>query len=253
MLCDGAKIGVRVKKQRTLRIRTSGYVRCLLSMIRFPMIYLILSLGLSLAACQSPQPSDAQAQSEQKSKKTWSVEPTADDGFARAYFASGCFWCVEAIFESVRGVEEVISGYAGGAEKSPTYDAVSAGRTGHTEAVVIIYNRDEVSYATLLDVYYGSHNASTVNGQHPDYGRQYRSAIFFTSEEERTMAEAAKAKAQNDYREPVATELVPYSQFWQAEAYHQDYERLNPDNPYVQKVSVPRLERFKARFPDLLK
>jgi peptide-methionine (S)-S-oxide reductase len=217
------------------------------------MTYFILSLGLTLAACQSPQSTDVLDQSEQRTKKSWSVEPTAKDGFARAYFASGCFWCVEAIFESVRGVEEVISGYAGGSEKNPTYDAVSAGRTGHTESVVVIYNPDEVSYATLLDVYYGSHNASTVNGQHPDFGKQYRSAIFFTSDEERVLAEAAKAKAQNDYREPVATEIVPYTQFWEAEAYHQDYERLNPDNPYVQKVSIPRLERFKARFPDLLK
>ncbi len=217
------------------------------------MTYFILSLGLTLAACQSPQSTDVLDQSEQRTKKAWSVEPTANDGFARAYFASGCFWCVEAIFESVRGVEEVISGYAGGSEENPTYDAVSAGRTGHTESVVVIYNADEVSFATLLDVYYGSHNASTVNGQHPDFGKQYRSAIFYTSDEERVLAEAAKAKAQNDYREPVATEIVPYSKFWEAEAYHQDYERLNPDNPYVQKVSIPRLERFKARFPDLLK
>lgn len=236
-----------------MHIRTSEKVRCCRMMKPIHMIIFTLTVALAFAACQPQHPNDDQPHEEQKSKKKWSVEPNADDGFSRAYFASGCFWCVEAIFESVRGVEEVISGYAGGSEENPTYDAVSAGRTGHTESVVVIYDAQAVSYTTLLEVYYGSHDASTVNGQHPDYGRQYRSAIFYTTDEERSMAESAKAKAQGEYRDPVATEIVSYSRFWEAEAYHQDYERLNPGNPYVQKVSIPRLERFKSRFPDLLK
>lgn len=173
--------------------------------------------------------------------------------FSRAYFASGCFWCVEAIFESVTGVEEAISGYAGGDEKNPTYRDVSAGKTGHAESVEVIYRPDVVSYETLLEVYYGSHNSTTVNGQHPDYGRQYRSAIFYLGDDEKALAFKAKEKEASKQADPVATEIVPLERFWCAEVYHQDYERNNPGNSYVQNVSIPRLKRFQAAFPELLK
>ncbi len=176
-----------------------------------------------------------------------------DQGLSRAYFASGCFWCVEAIFESVKGVEEAVSGYAGGSENNPTYQQVSAGKTGHTETVEVIYDPEVVSYATLLEVYYGSHDPTTVNGQHPDFGRQYRSAIFYTSDEEKQLAEAAKAKAAKAHSAPIATEIVPLTKFWPAEKYHQNYERRNPNDSYVRAVSIPRLKRFKQRFPHLLK
>lgn len=175
--------------------------------------------------------------------------------YSKAYFASGCFWCVEAVFESVKGVEEVISGYAGGEEKNPTYEQVGAGKTGHAEAVEVYYDPEVISYETLLTVYYGSHNPTTVNGQHPDYGRQYRSVIFYTNENEEKAALAFKRKLNEsgEYGEPIATEIVPFTTFWKAEDYHQDYERLNPNQPYVKSVSIPRLNRFKEKFPELLK
>lgn len=176
-----------------------------------------------------------------------------DEGLSRAYFASGCFWCVEAIFESVEGVKEAVSGYAGGKEKNPTYQQVSAGRTGHTETVEVIYDPNVVSYETLLEVYYGSHDPTTVNGQHPDFGRQYRSAIFYQTDEERIAAEKAKTQAGEQHRAPIATEITPLTTFWPAEGYHQDYERRNPNDSYVRAVSIPRLNRFKQRFPHLLK
>lgn len=176
-----------------------------------------------------------------------------DEGLRRAYFASGCFWCVEAVYESVEGVVEAVSGYAGGSEKNPTYQQVSAGKTGHTETVEVIYDPNVVSYETLLEVYYGSHDPTTVNGQHPDFGRQYRSAIFYTTEEERVAAEKAKAKAATQHSKPIATEIVPLTKFWPAEGYHQDYERRNPGDSYVRAVSIPRLNRFKQQFPHLLK
>lgn len=175
--------------------------------------------------------------------------------FSKAYFASGCFWCVEAIFESVRGVEEAISGYSGGKEKNPTYRQVSGGRTSHAEAVEVYYDSSVVSYETLVKVYYGSHNPTTVNGQHPDYGPQYRSMIYYKNKKEKKIAEEFKAKldASGEYKKPIATEIVPFVKFWVAEEYHQDYEKRNPNQPYIKNVSIPRLKKFQAKFPELLK
>ncbi|MBI1267802.1 MAG: peptide-methionine (S)-S-oxide reductase MsrA [Cryomorphaceae bacterium] len=177
------------------------------------------------------------------------------DTYSKAYFASGCFWCVEAVYESVRGVVEVESGYSGGKEKNPTYEQVGAGRTGHAEAVVVYYDPAVVDFATLVDVYYGSQDPTTVDGQAPDFGRQYRSIIFYSNENERLIAEEKKrALAESGmYSAPIATEIVAFEKFWPAEDYHQNYEKLHPDNGYVMKVSIPRLNRFKAKFPELLK
>lgn len=175
--------------------------------------------------------------------------------YKKAYFASGCFWCVEAIFESVRGVEEAISGYSGGKEANPTYEQVSRGSTGHAEAVEVYYDPDVVSFETLVEVYYGSHNPTTVDGQAPDFGKQYRSIIFYQNDEEKKIAEDYKAKleASGKYDEPIATEIVPFKKFWVAEDYHQNYERNHPDQPYVKNVSIPRLRKFQAKYPELLK
>lgn len=185
-----------------------------------------------------------------------SIEINEDqDKYQKAYFAAGCFWCVEAVFESVDGVADAISGYSGGTEKNPTYDDVGYGRTSHAEAVEVIYDPAVVSYATLLEVYYGSHNPTTVNGQKPDFGRQYRSMIYYTNDEEKALATAFKDQldASGQYGSPIATEIVAFTKFWKAEAYHQNFERLNPNNSYVKSVSIPRLNRFKAKFPHLLK
>lgn len=177
------------------------------------------------------------------------------DSLSTAIVASGCFWCVEAIFESLEGVPEAISGYAGGEEEDPTYSAVSAGRTGHAEAVLVYYDSTVIDYPTLLRVYYGSHDPTTVDGQAPDFGRQYRSVIFWGNEEERRVAERFRDSldASGAYDEPIATEIVGRDRFWPAEEYHQDFERRNPEHPYVRQVSIPRLERFRERFPALLK
>lgn len=175
--------------------------------------------------------------------------------YKKAYFASGCFWCVEAIFESVDGVAEAVSGYAGGKEKNPTYQQVGSGQTGHTEAVEVYYDPEVVSFETLVKVFYGSHDPTTVNGQAPDYGTQYRSAIFYQNESEKKIALAYKTKLDKSkkYSDPIATEISKLTTFWKAEDYHQNYERLNPNQPYVRQVSIPRLNRFKKKFPELLK
>ncbi len=175
--------------------------------------------------------------------------------YAKAYFASGCFWCVEAVFESVKGVEEAVSGYSGGNEKNPTYSQVSAGLTGHAEAVEVYYDPKVVSFKTLVMVYYGSHDPTTVNGQSPDFGSQYRSIIFYQNEIEKNIAESFKDSLDKSgtYSNPIATEITQFEKFWIAEDYHQDYERNNPNQPYVKSVSIPRLNRFKEKFQTILK
>ena len=177
------------------------------------------------------------------------------DSLSTATFASGCFWCVEAIFESLHGVREGVSGYAGGEEENPTYDEVSAGRTGHAESVMVYYDSTVIDFPTLVRVYYGSHDPTTVDGQAPDFGRQYRSVIFYANEEEKRIAESFRDSLEGSgaYDEPIATEILPLERFWPAEEYHQDYERRNPDHPYIRSVSIPRIERFRERFPELLK
>lgn len=185
-------------------------------------------------------------------KKSTNYVPNADTKIA--YFASGCFWCVEAIFESVKGVEEAVSGYAGGHTKNPTYESSNTGKTGHAETVAVYYNPKIVSFKTLVDVFFGSHNPTTVNGQHPDYGSQYRSIAFYSNSEEKQIIETTIAKLNKEqYDGKIATEVKKLDTFYKAEEYHQDFEKRNPNQPYIKAVSIPRLNRFKAKFPELLK
>jgi peptide-methionine (S)-S-oxide reductase len=175
--------------------------------------------------------------------------------YETAYFASGCFWCVEAIFESVKGVKEVISGYAGGKASTANYQLVSAGRTDHAEAVEVYYDPKVVSYETLVKVFFGSHDPTTLNRQGPDAGRQYRSAIFYKNPKEKKIVDTYIKKLIDEkvFRGTITTEVVPFKAFYDAEDYHQDYEANNPNNPYIRGVSIPRLKRFQKKFPELLK
>ncbi len=176
------------------------------------------------------------------------------DTLQHAYFAAGCFWCVEAIFESIEGVYEVTSGYAGGKEKNPTYDQVSSGKTGHAETVKIDYNPKVVSYETLLEAFFGSHDPTTLNQQGPDFGTQYRSIIFYQNQAESVAAEKMIQKLLDQkVFDKITTEVIPLEKFYPAEIYHQDYEKNHPDNPYVQKVSRPRIDAFKRKFKHILK
>lgn len=171
-----------------------------------------------------------------------------------AYFASGCFWCVEAIFESVEGVSEAVSGYAGGKTLNPTYETIGTGKTGHAEAVAVYYNPKKVSFKTLVDVFFGSHDPTTINGQHPDYGSQYRSIAFYSSNEEKKVIDTAIKKLNKEiYNGKIVTEVTEYTIFYVAEEYHQNFEKRNPNNGYVKNVSIPRLKRFQKKFPELLK
>ena len=207
---------------------------------------LFISLSFSFTSCQTISKQDAIINAE-------AIEVPIKNGLAKAYFASGCFWCVEAIYESVNGVTEVINGYAGGHTDNPTYQLSNTGRTGHAEAVEIYYDPSIVSFSTLLDVYFGSQNITQVNGQGPDRGSQYRSIIFYQNEDQKVTILNKIKELEKALQVNVAAEIYPFLKFWQGEDYHQNYERLHPNNPYVKNVSIPRLLKFKQKFPQLLK
>jgi peptide-methionine (S)-S-oxide reductase len=181
------------------------------------------------------------------------IQVPLQNGKAKAYFASGCFWCVESIYESVKGVKESISGYAGGHTLNPTYEASNTGRTGHAEAVEIIYNPEVVNFSTLVDVYFGSQNITQVNGQGNDKGSQYRSILFYQNEEQKQIILKKIEALEKEQSIKVAAEVYPFQKFWIGEDYHQNYEKLHPNHPYIKAVSIPRLNRFKAKFLHLIK
>jgi peptide-methionine (S)-S-oxide reductase len=159
----------------------------------------------------------------------------------KATFAAGCFWCVEAIYDRVPGVTDVVSGYTGGKEKDPTYEQVGGGKTGHCEAVEITYDAEKTSYAKLLEVFWKSHDPTDGRGVAPDFGKQYRSALFYRTPEEKSTIEKSKAALEKKLGKPVATQVVLFEKFYPAEGYHQDYVKNHPDNSYVKNVSIPRL------------
>jgi len=175
--------------------------------------------------------------------------------YATAYFAAGCFWCVEAIYESIEGVVEAESGFAGGAEDNPNYNDVAYGRTGHAETVKVYYDPSKVSFLQLVQAFFGSHDPTTPNRQGPDKGPQYRSIAFYQNEAEQKIIVdyLALLTEKQVYDKPIVTEVSPFKKFYIADDYHQDFERRNPNQSYVRAVSIPRLNRFKANFPDLLK
>lgn len=207
--------------------------------------YSLILLSILFVSC-------GKAQNSQTTSKLTS-ESFSNDTYKRAYFASGCFWCVETIYESVSGVEDVFSGYSGGHTKNPTYESSNTGRTGHAEAVEVIYDPKVVSFKTLIDVYFGSQNVTQQNGQGPDIGSQYRSIIFYQNEDQKAIIDTKMEALSKEYNKPLAAEVMAFDKFWMGEEYHQDYKVKNPNNPYIRNVSVPRYTRFKVRFPELLK
>ena len=171
-----------------------------------------------------------------------------------AYFASGCFWCVESIYESLVGVDKVESGYSGGITKNPTYYTVLTGKTGHAEAIKVYYNSDKISFDELVKVFFGSHDPTTLNKQGPDRGTHYRSIAFYSNEKEKEIInEEIERLLKNKTYPKIVTEVKKFEKFYIAEDYHQDYKEKNPNNAYIWNVSVPRINKFKSKFSDILK
>jgi peptide-methionine (S)-S-oxide reductase len=174
---------------------------------------------------------------------------------AVATFGAGCFWCVEAVFQQLKGVERVVSGYAGGRIENPTYRQVCTGATGHAEAIQVTFDPEVISFEDLLEVFWRTHDPTTLNRQGADVGTQYRSAIFYHDDEQRATAEKSKraAQAAGLWADPIVTEIVPFTNFYEAEGYHQNYYRDNPNQTYCRLVIDPKIRKFHKEFQDRLK
>jgi peptide-methionine (S)-S-oxide reductase len=180
---------------------------------------------------------------------------SASNNIDTATFGAGCFWCVEAVFQRLDGVLSVKSGYAGGSVKNPSYKEVCAGNTGHAEVIQLTYDRSKVSFDELLEVFWKTHDPTTMNRQGNDVGTQYRSAVFYHNEEQRRIAEAYKKKLNEEkvYPNPIVTEITPISNYYPAEDYHQNYFNQNAGQSYCQYVIQPKIEKFEKVFKSRLK
>jgi len=173
----------------------------------------------------------------------------------KATFGGGCFWCTEAVFDDLQGVHDVVSGYSGGHDSAPTYEAVCSGITGHAEAVQVEFDPEEISYREVLEVFFATHDPTTLNRQGADVGTQYRSVVFYHSDEQRETAERLieELDAEGIWDAPIVTEVVPLERFFVAEDYHQEYFRRNPNQGYCQFVVAPKVAKFRQKFRDRLK
>jgi peptide-methionine (S)-S-oxide reductase len=201
-----------------------------------------LIVSFTLAAANLPNPAVDQSKAEKKSET--------------AVFAGGCFWGVEAVFDATKGVSDAVAGYAGGSKANAHYEIVSTGTTGHAESVQVSYDPSQISYGQLLKIYFSVvHDPTELNRQGPDEGTQYRSEIFYTSEEQKHIAEAyiQQLTAAKVFKRPIVTKVAPLQAFYQAEDYHQDYVLHNPHQPYVAFNDVPKVANFHAQFPELAK
>ena len=208
------------------------------------LLTLTVSLFLSLSSCLSGEPTEQVNLAE------------LQEGTSVATFAGGCFWCTEAVFERVEGVENVVSGYSGGKEDNPTYRQVSYGMTTHAEAIQIYFDPKVVTFDELLEIFFTiAHDPTQVDRQGPDVGRQYRSAIYYHDAKQKAAIDKklAKFKADAKFSRPIATEIEAYDKFWMAEDYHQDYYELNPGNPYIINVAVPKVKKLKSYYPEKVK
>jgi peptide-methionine (S)-S-oxide reductase len=170
---------------------------------------------------------------------------SAEEKTNRALVGGGCFWCVEAVYQTVPGILGVTSGYAGGKTANPTYEEVSTGRTGHAEVVQIDFDPGKISYEQVIDLFWKAHDPTTLNRQGADVGTQYRSIILYENEAQKAAAEKSKAAAQAHFKNPIVTEIVPLQAFYRAETYHQDFYDKNPNYPYSQAVIAPKLEKLR--------
>ena len=173
----------------------------------------------------------------------------------KATFGGGCFWCLEAVYDQVDGVDSVTSGYAGGTQPNPTYEQVCSGRTGHAEVVQLSFDPDKIGYEDLLEIFWKAHDPTTLNRQGADVGSQYRSVILYHDERQEEIAEKkiAALEASRKFGRPIVTEIVPLREFYEAEKYHQDYFKKNPHAGYCQAVVAPKVTKFREIFPDWLK
>jgi peptide-methionine (S)-S-oxide reductase len=217
--------------------------------LRIGFLCLITLAGLS-ASCKNKDKdmSEIKPMENQKEVKTGVQTDTAT-------FGAGCFWCVEAVSENLKGVKTVTSGYSGGHVENPDYALVCSGTTGHAEVIQVVYDPNVISYPDLLEAFWSSHDPTTLNRQGADVGTQYRSVIFYHNDEQRKLAEEYKAQLDKSgaFARPIVTQIVPFKKFYKAENYHQQYYDNNKEAPYCQYVIRPKLEKFRQKFGDKMK
>ena len=196
-----------------------------------------------------------EVKSTNKESEISKMDSTQNMNLETATFGGGCFWCTEAIYERVKGVQSVVSGYSGGTVKNPTYEQVCTGTTGHAEAIQIIYDPKVVPYDVLLEIFFKTHDPTSLNRQGADVGTQYRSVIFYHNEEQKKKAEYYKAELDKSgaWDNPIVTQIVPFTNFYPAEDYHQDYFAKNPNQGYCAYVIGPKVEKFEKVFRNKLK
>ena len=214
-----------------------------------------MKIILSLLSFLSINSCFTETKSSKEIQKNISLNDQTSKEFKKAYFASGCFWCVESIYESVLGVEEVYSGYAGGETENPSYEKILTGKTGHAEAVEVIYNPKIISFENLVQIFFGTHDPTTLNRQGPDKGSQYRSIAFYQNENEKKIIESYidYLIRNKSFKNEIVTEVKALKKFFRAEEYHQNFENKNPYNPYIINVSIPRLKKFQKKYSEFLK
>lgn len=219
----------------------------MLNILRIVMCLLFFFVALNFVGCN-----ESRTHIKEQEMKNMSTENVKTD---TATFGSGCFWCTEAIFERVNGVLDVVSGYSGGHVDNPTYEEVCNGTTGHAECTQITFNPDIIGYDELLEIFWKTHDPTTLNRQGNDAGTQYRSVIFFHNEEQKQKAEYYKQKLGEEkiWKDPIVTEISPSTKFYKAEKYHQDYYENNPYQGYCAFVITPKIEKFEKVFKDKLK
>jgi peptide-methionine (S)-S-oxide reductase len=213
----------------------------------------LLALGAG-AAIYGGKRTMSEAKSETKPQGAAQAKP-APAGLETATFGAGCFWCTEAVFQQLKGVHSVVSGYSGGTTKNPTYEEVCSGATGHAEVTQVKFDPQVVSYAELLEVFWKTHDPTTLNRQGNDFGTQYRSAIFYHDEEQKRLAEHYKKELDEAgaFSAPIVTEITPFEEFYAAEDYHQKYFDANPRQPYCAAIIRPKVDKVRKVFADKLK
>jgi peptide-methionine (S)-S-oxide reductase len=213
-----------------------------------PLISFFLVFGSVFLSCAQEQRKTPKIMSEHKNNNSKKGE------MEKATFGSGCFWCTEAIFQNLKGVKSAVSGYSGGHIKNPSYKEVVNGNTGHAEVIQVTYDPSEISFAELLEIFWETHDPTTLNRQGNDVGPQYRSAIFYHNNEQKELAEKYKKELDKSgvWQNPIVTEITAYKEFYEAEDYHQNYYNLNKMQPYCAFVIKPKVEKFKKVFADKL-
>jgi peptide-methionine (S)-S-oxide reductase len=217
--------------------------------------FALLALGCQRAGPSILENSVMAAENKPADTKSDARKPDAETKLETATFGEGCFWCCEAVFQRLRGVKSVASGYSGGNVDKPTYEQVCSGRTGHAEVIQISYDPKQISFDDLLKVFWQTHDPTTPNRQGHDVGTQYRSAVFYHNDEQHRIAEQYKKQLDKSgtFKSPIVTEITAFKDFFPAEKYHQNYFNLNPNQQYCEFVIRPKVEKFNKEFKDLLK